>query len=126
MVDWFYWRINLQYSVFCTKRYHSNSAIQYFKTVDNNDIIQSEYIGYNFSLEDSSKQICDISANEVKKNEADLSLLTRSVKIEIPTLDKYVTRTRIKKEEEIILPQQKEINLKDPELKNKGLQKPIY
>ncbi len=100
-----------------------NSAIQYFKTVDNNDIIQSEYIGYNFSLEDSSKQICDISANEVKKNEADLSLLTRSVKIEIPTLDKYVTRTRIKKEEEIILPQQKEINLKDPELKNKGLQK---
>ena len=88
-----------------------NSAIQYFKTVDKNDIIQSEYIGYNFSLEDSSKQLCDISANEVKKNEADLLLLTRSVKIEIPTLDKYVIRTRIKKREEIILPHQKEINL---------------
>ena len=50
-------------------------------------------------------------------------LLTRSIKIEVPTLDKYVIRTRIKKNEEIILPQQKEINVKDPELKNKGIQK---
>jgi hypothetical protein len=99
-----------------------NSAIQYFKTVDNNDIIQSEYNGCDFSLEDSSAKLCDFSANVIKKNQADL-LLTRSVKIEVPTLDKYVTRTRIKKEEEIILPRQKEINLQDPELKNKGLKK---
>jgi hypothetical protein len=99
-----------------------NSSIQYFKTVDNNDIIQSEYTGFDFSLEESNKSVYDLSANEIKKNQADL-LLTRSIKIEVPTLDKYVTRTRIKKKEEIILPQQKEINLKDPELKNKGLKK---
>ena len=67
--------------------------------------------------------MCDFSANEIKKNEADLLLLTRSIKIEVPTLDKYVIRTRIKKNEEIILPQQKEINVKDPELINKGIQK---
>jgi hypothetical protein len=99
-----------------------NSSIQYFKTVDNNDIIQSEYSGCDFSLEESNKSVYDVSANEIKKNQADM-LLTRSIKIEVPTLDKYVTRTRIKKKEEIILPQQKEINLKDPELKNKGLKK---
>jgi hypothetical protein len=99
-----------------------NSAIQYFKIVDNNDIIQSEYTGCDFSLDESNKSAYDVSANEIKKNQADM-LLTRSVKIEVPTLDKYVTRTRIKKKEEIILPQQKEINLKDPELKNKGIQK---
>jgi len=41
----------------------------------------------------------------------------------IPTLDKYVTRTRITKKDEIILPKQKNINLNDPELKTKGLKK---
>jgi hypothetical protein len=99
-----------------------NSSIQYFKTADNNDIIQSEYSGCDFSLEESNKSVYDVSANEIKKNQADM-LLTRSIKIEVPTLDKYVTRTRIKKKEEIILPQQKEINLRDPELKTKGLKK---
>jgi hypothetical protein len=47
----------------------------------------------------------------------------RSIKIDPPTLDKYVTRISTKKEEKIILPKQKDINLNDPELKNKGLKK---
>jgi hypothetical protein len=73
-----------------------NSSIQYFKTSDNHDIIQSEYSGCDFDLEESNKSVYDVSANEIKKNQADM-LLTRSIKIEVPTLDKYVTRTRIKK-----------------------------
>ena len=47
----------------------------------------------------------------------------RSIKMEIPTLDKYVKKTSTKKKENIILPKQKTINLQDPELKNKGLKK---
>ena len=95
-----------------------NASISYFKTVDNNDIIQSEYNDMDFSPE-----ICcndnDISGNVVDADK----LLMRSIKMNVPTLDKYVTRTSTKKKDEIILPKQKNINLNDPELKNKGLKK---
>jgi len=97
-----------------------NATIQYFKTIDNNDIIQSEYEGINFALEDCSSNIIDCS----NVNNADL-LLMRSIKMDVPTLDKYITRTKTKKKEEIIFPKQKEINLNDPELKNKGIKNNI-
>jgi len=95
-----------------------DTSISYFKTIDNNDIIQSEYKDMEFPHEIGCNDN-DISGNVV---EAD-KLLMRSIKMDVPTLDKYVTRTRTKKKEEIILPKQKIINLNDPELKNKGLKK---
>jgi hypothetical protein len=95
-----------------------NASISYLKTVDNNDIIQSEYKDIEFPPE-----ICcnenDISGNVVDSDK----LLMRSIKLDVPTLDKYVTRISTKKKENIILPKQKDINLNDPELKNKGLKK---
>ena len=98
-----------------------NTTIQYFKTIDNNDIIQSEYKDVIFSLDNSSNSLIDSSANlKTEILDADL-LLTRSIKLEVPTLDKYVTRIRTKKKGEIIMPKQKEINLNDPQLKNKGI-----
>jgi hypothetical protein len=99
-----------------------NTTIQYFKTIDNNDIIQSEYKDVIFSLDNSSNIYSDCSINYIQNSELDL-LLTRSIKLDVPTLDKYVTKTRNKKKEEIILPKQKEINLNDPQLKTKGLKK---
>ena len=93
-------------------------SIRYFKTVDNNDIIQSEYKDMEFPPEIGCN-VNDVSGNVV---EAD-KLLMRSIKIDVPTLDKYVTRISTKKKEKIILPKQKDINLNDPELKIKGLKK---
>ncbi len=61
----------------------------------------------------------DISGNVVDADK----LLMRSIKIDVPTLDKYVTRTRTKRKDEIILPKQKNINLNDSEFKIKGLKK---
>ena len=94
------------------------ASINYLKTIDNNDILQSEYKDMDFPPE-----ICcnnnDISGNVVDADK----LLMRSIKMNVPTLDKYVTRTSTKKKEEIILPKQKNINLNDPEFKNKGLKK---
>jgi hypothetical protein len=103
------------------------TSIQYFKTIDNNDIIQSEYKDIIFSLDCSNNTCIDSSSNYIKNLrtdnlEADL-LLTRSIKLDVPTLDKYVTKTRNKKKEEIVLPKQKEINLNDPQLKTKGIKK---
>jgi hypothetical protein len=95
------------------------SSINYFKVIDRSDIIQTEYT--NVTLDISNNHI-DYSANFI--NEYDNSLLAmRSIKMDVPTLDKYVTRTRTKKREKLILPQQKDINLQNPELKSKGIKK---
>jgi hypothetical protein len=104
--------VKYAYSNFLTE------SIRYFKTVDNNDIIQSEYKDMEFPPEIR----CDV--NDVSGNVVDADkLLMRSIKIDVPTLDKYVTRISTKKKEKIILPKQKDINLNDPEFKNKGLKK---
>jgi hypothetical protein len=44
----------------------------------------------------------------------------RSVKLENP-LDKFVKKKLLKKPDEPIIPKQKEIDLTDPALKNKGI-----
>lgn len=95
-----------------------NVSISYFQTVDNNDIIQTEYKDMDFTPEICGN-VNDISGNVIDADK----LLMRSVKIDIPTLDKYVRKPKIQKNNEIILPKQKNINLNDPELKTKGLKK---
>jgi len=99
-----------------------NSTIHYFKTIDNNDIIQSEYNDIEKLQENYIEFPYDSSLNMTINIEAD-KLLMRTIKTDIPTLDKYVKKTLVKKNNEIILPKQKEINLKDPNLKIKGLKK---
>ena len=104
--------VKYAYSNFLTE------SIRYFKTVDNNEVIQSEYKDMEFPPEIG----CDV--NDASGNVVDAyKLLMRSIKIDVPTLDKYVTRISTKKKEEIILPKQKDINLNDPEFKIKGLKK---
>ena len=97
-----------------------NAAIMYFKTIDCSDIIQSEYNGCDFALEGCSDAMWDASANIPSNKEADVFLM-RSIKINPPTLDKFVKITSTRPAEKMILPQQREINLNAPELKNKGV-----
>jgi hypothetical protein len=97
-----------------------NASIHYFKTIDNNDIIQEEYNGLDNHVKDDIKYVLDASSSNIV--EAD-KLLMRSVKVDLPTtLDKYITKTIIQKREaDLILPKQKEINLLDPQFQTKGL-----
>ena len=100
-----------------------NSAVNYFKTTDNSDIIQAEYSGLDSPVDNPTVPLSvDCSANLANSLDADMCMM-RSIKMETPTLDKYVIRTRTKKKSEIILPQQKDINLLDPGLKTKGIKK---
>ncbi len=94
---------------------------QYFKMIDKTDIIQNDYKNddteINHSLIDSNVNIDNsiiISTDEANK------LMMRSIKTDKYTLDKFVKITSITKEQPII-PLQKEINLKDPILRNKGV-----
>jgi hypothetical protein len=103
-----------------------NASIHYFKISDNNDLLQEEYKDIDIMVPNSHGSDLDLSCNLQMNNEAD-KLLMRSVKMDLPlsTLDKYVTRVVIKKENEIILPKSREVNIMSPELKNKGLKKNI-
>ena len=97
-----------------------NISIDYFQTIDKTDIIQEDYK----DLEDSITKFDDILGTE--ENDSSDSLLNankqmmRQIHLKTATLDGLVKRTLIKKEEPI-LPKKKKINLKDPELKNKGV-----
>lgn len=99
-----------------------NASINYFKTIDNNDLLQEEYK----TLDNNNIALENIDANpelgdDVGVEEAD-KLLMRSIKITPPSLDKYVKRKSTKPEEKLIMPKQKEINLMNPDLKVKGIQ----
>lgn len=97
-------------------------SINHFKTIDNNDIIQKEHIDYE-NLEDSiaiGENINEINDNILNKEDAD-KLLMRSINISRPSLDNFVQRKTTKPPKQMIIPKQKEINLKDPALKEKGI-----
>jgi len=100
------------------------STIDYFKVIDNNDLLQEEYKDVEFSLDICSDLNTYISSNLDINNEAN-KLLMRSIKIDPPTLDKYVKRTSHKKETNIILPKSREVDITKAELKYKGLKKNI-
>ena len=98
-----------------------DSCIHYFKSKDNNDIIQSEYknIEENNIISDLLESNVDGDYIEDEANK----LLMRSIKITNPSLDNFVTKKYTKSPSELILPKQKDVNLKDPDLKNKGIRK---
>lgn len=99
------------------------SSIDYFKIIDNNDLLQEEYKDI-ISQENQNEKFIDLSANDIVQNEAN-KLIMRSIKMDLPTLDKYVKRVSNKKENNIILPKQREIDITNPELKNKGIKNNI-
>jgi len=96
------------------------TCIQYFKVIDNNDIIQEEY--KTFLNENDNDNPTNLILPENNYDQEKDRLFMRSIKI--PNyLDKFVKITSTKKQEEIILPKLKEINLQDPNLRIKGIQK---
>jgi hypothetical protein len=96
---------------------YSKACIEYFKTLDKNDIIQEDYS--TLTTEPAEMSVEDI------KTQAEIDqLFMRSVHVkEAKTLDKFVKRSTTAPKEDPILPKQKDINLRDPALKNKGIRK---
>jgi hypothetical protein len=95
------------------------TCVHYFKILDRNDIIQKDYN----ETYDEIKEEKEISESEQFLKEENEKLLMRSVKMSNHSLDNFIKIKMTKKVEELIIPQQKEINLKDPILKIKGITK---
>jgi hypothetical protein len=98
------------------------ASIRYFKVADNNDLLQEEYK----CIDISASEPATTNTNTKDDNKQDPNkLLMRRVKMDVPTLDKYVKRVSNKKEETVFLPKSREVDIKNPELKNKGIKKNI-
>ena len=95
------------------------TTIDNFKIIDNNDLLQEEYKEVEFPSEICNDNNLDISGNFMEANK----LMMRSVKMDLPTLDKYVKRTTNKNIDNIILPKSREVDIMQPELINKGIKK---
>ena len=101
------------------------SLVDYFKIVDKRDILQEEY--KNNPPQDKEyydnvlDEILDISDNNLNNLISPDQLLFKTAnETKKITLDNFVVKHNPPKEN-IIYPEQKEINLKEPSLKTKGL-----
>jgi len=111
---------------------YTKICIEYFKTLDKTDIIQEDYNGLitdvssNTNINAGGQSLTFDSLQNAQNTEEANKLMMRLVKITEPnSLEKLVKRTIIKNVDAKpnIPPKQKEINLKDPILKNKGIRK---
>ena len=105
---------------------YSQFCIEYFKIIDRNDILQEDYS----HLLNSSSQINidpNLSIENINSIEEADQLLMRSIKIIEPnSLEKLVKRKSTKSiKKELPLPIQKNIDLKNPILKKKGIKEKI-
>ena len=98
------------------------TCIDYFKTLDNNDIIQNDYNLLDVNSHDTININNNINENTLMKSQEDANnLLIRSINVK-NSLDNFVIKNKIKiKKNDMILPKQKNINLRDPILKKKGI-----
>ena len=96
---------------------YSKACIEYFKSLDKNDIIQDDYSTL-------TPETAEMSVEDIKTQAEIDQQFMRSIHVkEATTLDKFVKRSITAPKEDPILPKQKDINLRDPALKNKGIRK---
>lgn len=99
---------------------YARSCIEYFKALDKTDILQEDYLNLDTDSKFSSLDMPSSTTLEEANQ-----IVMRSFKVSEPnSLEKIVKR----KQTQIIakapvLPKQKDVNLKDPALKKKGIEK---
>ena len=105
---------------------YAKICIEYFKVLDKADIMQEDYDGFTNSKNTSTNTNTSNMTDADKQAQEEMNkLLMRTIKITEPNaLEKLVKRTPTKiSKKPPIIPMQKDINLKDPILKNKGIRK---
>lgn len=101
----------------------SRTCISYFKMVDKTDILQTDYPPV-----DTFDTMADIPEMTIEDS---IKSLIRPVKITNITMDQFVKRTNTVNPDQQIIPLKRTVNLKNPELRNKGIRKkksiePLY
>jgi hypothetical protein len=102
------------------------TCIHYFKIIDRNDILQEDFKNFDEKIQIDTLNPNDLFMggdlinNNNYNSETDNKLFMRSIKIR-NGLENFVTIKSTKKQDEIILPKIKDINLEEPTLRNKGI-----
>jgi hypothetical protein len=99
----------------------TRTCISYFKMMDKTDILQTDYPPSTIS---TTTNLLDVPDNAHLLEESNRSIM-RSIKLSPITMDKFVKRisTSTSSENPPFIPLKREVNLKDPELRNKGIRK---
>ena len=99
----------------------TRTCISYFKMMDKTDILQTDYPPV---ITTTTNLLDDLSPdNRLLLEESNKSIM-RSVKLSPITMDKFVKRiSTASNENPPFIPLKREVNLKDPELRNKGIRK---
>ena len=95
----------------------ARTCISYFKMVDKTDLLQIDYPNMLIESDIVGEDVPEMTFEESTKT------LMRSIKINTITMDKFVKRTQTVPQNPPIVPLQRTVNLKDPELRNKGIRK---
>jgi hypothetical protein len=101
--------------------HYARTCISYFKMIDKTDILQTDY----------PPPTTESGIKVVAPFEDSCMSLMRSIKITPITMDNFVKRTSTVKEKPDIVTMIRDVNLKNPELRNKGIRKkknvcPVY
>jgi len=103
---------------YCFNQY-VKACIQHFKLEDTTEICQEEYTPdtniITNKLEDDEKTSFEQKVTD--------NLIIKTVNVKTPTLDNFVKKIKTRKEQPLILPKKKEVDLRKPEFKNKGIVK---
>lgn len=121
--------IQLTRDLIAEKKFHSNlqacfnnyvvECIKHLKFMDKKDFIQGEYVSVT-----TNKKISRPFQTQEEKLEDVNGLMMNNSQTKGPTLENFITvkKTHLEPEERII-PIQKNINLRDPQLRKKGVRK---
>jgi len=100
----------------------TRTCISYFKMMDKTDILQTDYPPPITTT--TTNLLDDLSLDNTLLLEESNKSIMRSVKLTPITMDKFVKRiSTASNENPPFIPLKREVNLKDPELRNKGIRK---
>ena len=98
---------------------YARACISYFKFKDTMDTIQGEYT--NMNIADGADADADMTDIDLDISEAN-KLFMRQMEKKVLTLDNFVIKTA-PPQDEMVVPQTKDFNLKDPKYKKKDIKK---
>jgi len=97
-------------------------AIEYFKLLDESDLIQEDYIGLQLLEELGLEEEEIVEKNIIINDEEIIKSFSLPKNTQTPTLDNFVKVKKTQEEQPIVkLPTQREINLTDHQFKTKGI-----
>jgi len=94
-----------------------SSLISYLKEVDTKDLLQEHYMDLSFNKINNKK----LENKTLSENNSIIYNQQKIIEKQIK-MDKFVINTK-KENKEYLLPKTKDINLKDPKLRRKGIEK---